>query len=317
MTEKKKEFNLGKILLLLLVAVLAFFLITTLVQKNNSNSNPETVTNDTTRNPYTDYYNSIGSGYSGSWKLGSKVGNLNTKVAQGARAKRTNIIGNNKDVITIMVYMCGTDLESQYSMGVYDLQEMASAALSDNINLIVYTGGSTRWHISEISNRYNQIYRVVGNGNIERLVENAGTGSMVDPDTLNSFIEWCVDNYEANRYGLIMWDHGTGSVGGYGYDEKYPNLGSMDLAEIDKALTSAGVAFDFIGFDACLMANTETALMLTEHADYLIASEEAEPGVGWYYTNWLNALAKNTSMSTIEIGKKIGKILDILVSTMK
>ena len=79
----------------------------------------------------------------------------------------------------------------------------------------------------------------------------------------------------------------------------------MDLAEIDQALTNADVAFDFIGFDACLMANTETALMLAEHADYLIASEETEPGIGWYYTDWLSALSKNTSMSTVQLGKNI------------
>ena len=53
------------------------------------------------------------------------------------------------------------------------------------------------------------------------------------------------------------------------------------------------------------MATTETALMLSEHADYMIASEESEPGIGWYYTDWLNALSKNTSMPTVEIGKAI------------
>ena len=62
-----------------------------------------------------------------------------------------------------------------------------------------------------------------------------------------------------------------------------------------QALTKAGVAFDFIGFDACLMATAENALMLTKHADYLIASEETEPGVGWYYTNWLTSLGKDPS----------------------
>ena len=53
------------------------------------------------------------------------------------------------------------------------------------------------------------------------------------------------------------------------------------------------------------MATLENALMLTDYADYLIASEETEPGVGWYYTNWLTALGKNTSLPTIEIGQKI------------
>ena len=52
----------------------------------------------------------------------------------------------------------------------------------------------------------------------------------------------------------------------------------MNLAEIDEALTDGGVKFDFVGFDACLMATAENALMLTKHADYMIASEETEPG---------------------------------------
>ena len=63
--------------------------------------------------------------------------------------------------------------------------------------------------------------------------------------------------------------------------------------------------FDFIGFDACLMATTETALMLGDYGDYMVASEETEPGVGWYYTDWLTALGKNTSMPTTEIGQQI------------
>ena len=53
------------------------------------------------------------------------------------------------------------------------------------------------------------------------------------------------------------------------------------------------------------MATTENALMLTKHADYLIASEETEPGIGWYYTNWLTKYSQNPSMPTLEIGKNI------------
>ena len=73
----------------------------------------------------------------------------------------------------------------------------------------------------------------------------------------------------------------------------------MTLKGIDQALDSGGVYFDFIGFDTCLMGTVENALMLTAHADYLIASEETEPGLGWYYTNWLSRLSANTSMPTI------------------
>ena len=44
----------------------------------------------------------------------------------------------------------------------------------------------------------------------------------------------------------------------------------MTLAGIDEALKNAGVTFDFIGFDACLMATLETGLMLDDYADYLV-----------------------------------------------
>ncbi|KIR01280.1 peptidase C11, clostripain [Lachnospiraceae bacterium TWA4] len=128
---------------------------------------------------------------------------------------------------------------------------------------------------------------------------------MTSPNTLSSFIKYCAKNYPANRNELIFWNHGGGSVTGYGYDEKNPRSGSMSLSGINKALKSAGTTFDFIGFDACLMATVETALMLDDYADYLIGSEETEPGIGWYYTNWLNQLSKNPSMSTVELGKII------------
>ena len=127
---------------------------------------------------------------------------------------------------------------------------------------------------------------------------------MTKPDTLTGFIQWCNQNYPANRRELIFWDHGGGSISGYGYDEKNPGSGSMTLSGINQALKNAGVTFDFIGFDACLMATVETALMLDDYADYMIASEETEPGVGWYYTNWLTELSADPSMSTLEIGKR-------------
>ena len=79
----------------------------------------------------------------------------------------------------------------------------------------------------------------------------------------------------------------------------------MDLAEISSALKNAGIKYDFIGFDACLMGSLETDLMAAQYADYLIGSEETEPGIGWYYTDWLTALSKNTSMPTLDIGKQI------------
>ncbi len=220
------------------------------------------------------------------------------------RDKRVAPIGGGKDTVTVMIYMCGTDLESKYGMGTSDLSEMVKANLSDKVNVIVLTGGCRSWKNSVVSNSVNQIYRV-HTGGLERLEDNFGNASMVDPANLTKFIQYCSKNYPANRNFLIMWDHGGGSISGYGYDEKNTSAGSMPLTKINKALDDANVVFDWIGYDACLMSTLETALVSAEYADYLIASEEVEPGTGWYYTEWLNALSKNTSISTEELGKSI------------
>lgn len=245
-----------------------------------------------------------GGSVSTGWDSGSNTGDLDTTVASGAREKYTDIIGNGQDEVTLMVYLCGTDLESRSKMATSDLQEMIGAQISEKVNVLVYTGGCKQWQNNAISSRTNQIWQIKDEG-IVCLEKDLGAYSMTDPDTLSWFIRWCAKKYPANRTSLIFWDHGGGSVSGFGYDEKFASAGGMSLAEIDQALEDGGIKFDFVGFDACLMATTENALMLAKHADYMIASEETEPGIGWYYTNWLTNLSKNTSMPTVEIGKNI------------
>lgn len=221
-----------------------------------------------------------GGSVSSGWDTENNNGVLNQSVASTARSKYTKLLGDGKDEVTLMVYLCGTDLESRSQMATSDLQEMINADLSDKVNLIVYTGGCKQWRNNVLSIQSNQIWQIRDEGMV-CLEENLGSKSMTDPDTLASFIQWCKKNYPADRNALIFWDHGGGSVSGFGYDEKFASSGSMSLAEIDEALTSGGVKFDFVGFDACLMATTENALMLSKHADYMIASEETEPGIGW------------------------------------
>ena len=224
-------------------------------------------------------------------------------VSNKSRERYTTIRGNGKDTVTVMVYLCGSDLESEHSMATADLNEMLHANLNDDkVNVIVETGGAKKWNNSVISNKTNQRYRVTNKG-LVRLDDNVGKKSMVDPNTLTSFIQFCAKNYPANRYMLIMWDHGGGAISGYGYDQTAS--GTMTLDKINSALKKGGVKFDFVGFDACLMATLETALVTEPYADYLIASEEAEPGTGWYYTDWLTALSKNTSIGTVELSKTL------------
>lgn len=243
--------------------------------------------------------------YSAGWMGDNNTGRLNTSVDPSARAKRTVLKGDGTDTVTMMLYLCGTDLESRSGMATNDLKEIAAATLSDKVNVLVYTGGCKDWKISGISNARNQIYKVEKGGQLRLLEKDRGDAAMTVPATLTDFITYCKQNYPAGRNELILWDHGGGTVSGFGYDERAKNAGSMTLPDIAKAVKDAGVTFDFIGFDACLMGTLETALVLEPYADYLIASEETEPGIGWYYTDWVTALSANPALPTTELGKMI------------
>ena len=123
------------------------------------------------------------------WELTGTTGRLNTTVAKGAREKYTEILGKGKDEVTIMVYMCGTDLESRAAMGTSDLKEMLEADLGENVNLLVYTGGCSKWQNNVVSSTKNQIY-LIKNGKM-KLLEEYKAVSMTNPDTLTGFIKWC------------------------------------------------------------------------------------------------------------------------------
>ena len=289
--------KLSKIYKLIITLVIVYFLVTSLM-KLFSNNNHSDGSNSYIENHNISYDTNTDS-------------EVNYETLPEARNKFTKIIGNGNDEVTVMVYMIGTDLESSYGMATTDVWEILNGKVYDNINVVLQTGGCKRWNNTVFDDRKVERW-AINSSNFSRL-GTVGSVSMVEPDTLSDFIKYSADNFPANRYMLILWDHGGGSETGYGYDENYPN-GSMSPDEIGKALKDSGIKFDIVGFDACLMANLETALAIEPYADYLVASEETEPGEGWYYTNWVKMLDSNTSLPSITIGKQI---IDDYVSSSK
>ncbi|MBT7121394.1 MAG: peptidase C11, partial [Clostridia bacterium] len=295
---KKKSSMLKTIIIIIIIVVVGYFVI-----KSCSGNDAPTEDLSAGNNAADD--NSISSTVDENDLSSSSddENSLSSTVSNNARAKRTKILGNGQDVHTIMIYMCGSDLESKYGMATADLKEMIAADVGANVNVIIETGGAKKWDNSTVSSDTNQRFLLEDSG-LKLLQDNLGRKAMTDPNTLTDFIRFSKENFPANRYSLIFWDHGAGSLSGFGYDEFAPGT-TMTLDEINSALKNADTVFDFIGFDACLMATFETAVMLNNYADYMIASEEIEPGRGWYYTDWISAISADTSMSTVQIGKNI------------
>ena len=206
------------------------------------------------------------------------------------------------DTWTILVYLCGTDLETNGGYASINVQEMALAAQSDKVNVVFETGGTQQWAIDGIDPTQTQRWKVVPDS-IE-LVDSQPLSNMGDAETLGNFLKWGVKTYPADKYMCLMWDHGGGSVAGIAVDELHGG-DMLNLKELSLGLSMAGVQFELVGFDACLMSTMETAAALTPYARYMVASQELEPGTGWDYTAWLNALVADPTADGLAVGTTI------------
>lgn len=221
------------------------------------------------------------------------------------RSPRMSLKKKTNDKVTIMIYMNGSNLESENGAATADLMEMIKAGDSDQVNVIVQTMGTKKWSkkLGVAANR-SQIYEVTGSG-LNLVKDDLGQLDCTTQKTFGNFVKWTANNYPADRYILLFWDHGAGPVYGFGYDEYQDYEASLTIDEIQGGLRDAGVFFDFIGMDCCIMSNLEVCCALYDFCDYVVLSEDFESGLGWYYTKWLKALYKNPAMDTVSLAKLI------------
>ena len=206
---------------------------------------------------------------------------------------------------TIFVYLCGSDLESDGGAASSDIEEAFAARGSGQVKVVYQTGGSYFWYQNINENRVQRY--LLEDGDLT-LVDEKPEANMGTASTLADFLSWGVSNYPSERMGLILWDHGSGSINGVCFDEQY-DYDSLTLGELDHALNQVydqmTDRFEFIGFDACLMSTLETANVLTPYVRYMYASQEMEPGSGWDYTSLLNNLAANPDQDGAQLGEKV------------
>lgn len=201
---------------------------------------------------------------------------------------------------TVLMYLCGSNLESNWACATYDLDQLALAAASEDVNFVVQTGGSREWHTEGI--RADKITRFRMDGGERKDVLELPMANMGDPNTLGSFLKWGVETYPAEKTMVVMMDHGGATIGAM-RDEMYSSM--MSVTELAQGFAQAGITFDIIGFDACLMASMEVAACLAPYARYLVASEEVELSPGWGWQTFSSVLAKNPSIEPLRLAKDI------------
>ena len=224
---------------------------------------------------------------------------------------------------TVLIYLCGSDLESRNGMASYNLHEIMSASqpsqtvrvnyetesidtvpIDPEVNVVIETGGAKKWWNDgenaswglNIANdrlqRYELSHQQSEAGYYPLILqEEQPLANMSEPETLAEFIRWGTERYPANRTLLVLWDHGNGSLGLI-YDELF-DTGMMRLDELENALADGGTHFDAILLDACMMGNLAAARAVAPYTDFLIASEEMVSGHGTAFRQWVSELFGN------------------------
>ena len=229
------------------------------------------------------------------------------------------------------VYLMGSDLEDDVlepkgtpdeetngeivtnGAGSDDLREMTESLKAmtpeqrANLDVVVGFGGARKqgWKGIKYTNADCIIKDSEDNyfGNSDCYSQNTPEGDMGKEQTLKNFVTYLKDNFPAPDYKnrtLVLWDHGAAHIG-YGPDTNTQT--TMSLESISNAIKADPVKYDMIGFDACLMGSLDVAKFVKNNANYMLASEELEPGHGWQYTEVFNHIANNPNASVADIGK--------------
>ncbi len=116
---------------------------------------------------------------------------------------------------TVMVYMAGDNgkvFESSQGgkrlmvpmekQGYKDIEQMEAIGSTEDVAVLV--------QFDTLSDR-EYTYRIyIRSASEERIIENIPEQNTGDPSSLRDFIVWGIENYPAENYAVILWNHGTG-----------------------------------------------------------------------------------------------------------
>jgi hypothetical protein len=222
---------------------------------------------------------------------------------------------------SVFVYVDGDNNLEDFA--VEDVNEMEKIGSNDDINIVVQVDRVSGYNTS--NGDWTDTRRFYVTQDDDPIIINSrpegtlGELNMADPKTLQDFLEWGLDNYPAEHYLIVMWDHGRGifrssnSNSGIfkGFNEDLTsNSQEMKLWELKEVMQelkakNGGKSFDIIAFDQCWLGNVETAYELMDTVDYLIASSDEEPDKGYNYERPLSVLVDNPDMEPSEFAIQI------------
>lgn len=206
---------------------------------------------------------------------------------------------------TILVYMAADNDLERYAL--HDLAEMERVALPGSVELAALVDRSP-WYVAGPGDFTDtRLGPVQPDGDGSRVgagLVSIGERDTGDPATLTAFLDWAHEALPAERYGLVVWNHGAG-LEGVAFDDSSRG-DRLTLEETRLAIERSKLGrVDLLGFDACLMGMVEVASELRGVADVLVASEELVPLEGWAYDRILAGLARDPDADPATLASRI------------
>ncbi|UCD49764.1 MAG: IPT/TIG domain-containing protein [Phycisphaerales bacterium] len=264
---------------------------------------------------------------------GAQTGPISVTTSEGTGESDKDFkVEDETSAWTFMVYL-DADNNLEYA-GIVDFLEMASVPSSAKVNIIVQMDRIPGYS-SDHGNWTDTRRFKIGYGNKPDMapLQNLGEQNMGDPNVLSDFVEWAITNYPAQQYALSIWNHGDGwrrledellaratraraaSQPDQGVARAVATDNTDDdllyMKEVQTALEGArerlgtDVKLDVVGFDACLMGMVEVAYACRNVANYLVGSEDLEPGNGWPYDTILKDLVATPAMTPEQLATLI------------
>ncbi|HLL84873.1 MAG TPA: clostripain-related cysteine peptidase [Longimicrobium sp.] len=193
------------------------------------------------------------------------------------------------------------------SFGKADMNEMETVgSLEGKVNVIALVDGGTGQDNNGWTNGTRLMYVTKDPNNSNKIVSReiavdpksdlgkllaAGKGELDtgSPEVLRAAVDYVQKNIPSEHFMLDLWDHGN-SWKGISYDDRG---GDLNMPELQQALSGLSKKVDIVSADACLMASVEVAdTAKAVGADWLVGSEELEPGAGWNYNDLLKRMDK-------------------------
>ena len=203
---------------------------------------------------------------------------------------------------TIMMFMAGSDLETEYCVDSYTLNGLLPSEIDySKTNILLYTASTDYWCNSIIKSTENAIYKLTDTG-LQKL-KTYNKSAIGSSDNLKTFINYVYDNYKADKYDLIMYNHGGGPFGLMSDSSTKDVMTAQEMADgLKKSNLIKDRKLDSITFHTCLNGNLELLSYIYPYTNYIIASEELTISYTGYST--LEFINYTDNLDTVEFGKK-------------